>query len=825
MQKAAALALAVSLALPNSTLALRPPNAGVEGSPANRELRDRFGISAGAKEGQAAGTEAEVSVEGPNGPIVWPVSRELKAAIEFLSSEDPPVDQAAQIFREGLLEAETGSLMDSQGLFFFRPGLFFYGLENLSNPALSLTKNERGQIARAVADATYGPFMNETGDETAQAVFELPAGRNSSLDAWWYFWVRLLVLENRLERLEPRSEMVELHLKLVELLHRMITVSVSNVFTSGAISIEPREFYEERLLKLGQDQPALKGAIGRLLENWAPWSAGDVGALFRAVDEIIPEDEIAAVAPPSLDSVSRSAEEVRHLSRQLFELMSVVIPGTEEQRKAWDYPIDAIAEKAALSKGVVFISFFDYPQGRNLKKSGLPNAWLFQLDLLDRLGEQGFKRWAIVPNDHLTAIQEWAIRLGDARSVEEFVRLTQEYLESRGTPPVRSFFALPQKQETPAVTASIKFLEELLRLKQKHGSETALFNEADFLAEGRDSFSVGRALSKWVEQKREKWLILGGTLLSFVKSPRGREQTLRISQQPSKPHYDLRGFQWGAALSHVVHWIAEGGRGWGDRKSAAVPILGNEPLVVFSEDKSLFAFPTFFRSIDDSDLWVVTAESDEEEEEGREVLEGEDAGSTIPKKFVPAGSAGGLEGSLQAVFDRLLENSKVRDELLQKGWISLEPGQVGALGYQAAGGFLFADSAPMTDAGRAVIADEDLANELAERALAWLRTGKSASEVIRNAKLLNARRGDLLVLEAEPGLTVEEVERLLDQNGVEGAEAARAVLGTPLQVKALPVFAFELFAGREGLPSVIVLSVAVRLQDQQGNSYTLVLMA
>ena len=181
---------------------------------------------------------------------------------------------------------------------------------------------------------------------------------------------------------------------------------------------------------------------------------------------------------------------------------------------------------------------------------------------------------------------------------------------------------------------------------------------------------------------------------------------------------------------------------------------------------------------------------------------------------------------LQLVFDRLLEkDSAMRQTLEGRGWISLQPGQAGVFGYQAIGGFIIADSAKLTDASHAVIADDDLTNELAEKTLAWIRAGKGAPDVVKNARLMNVRRGDLLVFEEEPGLTADRVQQLLAENGIEGAAAVRAVMGDKLQVKALPLFAFQLFASENSLPSVIVLSVATRLQDKAGNTYTLILMA
>ena len=168
-----------------------------------------------------------------------------------------------------------------------------------------------------------------------------------------------------------------------------------------------------------------------------------------------------------------------------------------------------------------------------------------------------------------------------------------------------------------------------------------------------------------------------------------------------------------------------------------------------------------------------------------------DLQETIHKATHPAA---GLE-EIQAVLDRLVKDPAVQGSLQERGWISLEPGQIGAFGYQTVGGFIVVDSAKMTDAGHAVIADENLSNDLAERALAWLRVGKGAPEVVRNAKLLNARKGDLILLKAESGLTPEEVKRLLAENGIEGAEGVRAVIGDNVQVKNLSVFAFQLLAG------------------------------
>ena len=177
------------------------------------------------------------------------------------------------------------------------------------------------------------------------------------------------------------------------------------------------------------------------------------------------------------------------------------------------------------------------------------------------------------------------------------------------------------------------------------------------------------------------------------------------------------------------------------------------------------------------------------------------------------------------MFNRLLKEPEVRGPLLDKGWVPLSAKRAKALGFKAAGGFIIADSAKLTDPAQAIIAENGLGNEAVEKMLAWIRAGDGAPEVVRNARLFNVRKRDLIVLKAKPDLTVEQVQALLKDNGIEGPASARTLVGDVPKVQNLPLFAFQLLAGEEGLPAVVVLNVAVRLQDEAGNSYTLILMA
>ncbi|GEM_PF-5909921 len=186
-------------------------------------------------------------------------------------------------------------------------------------------------------------------------------------------------------------------------------------------------------------------------------------------------------------------------------------------------------------------------------------------------------------------------------------------------------------------------------------------------------------------------------------------------------------------------------------------------------------------------------------------------------------TAGLEEKEIQSIFNRLMVDTTIQQSLSEKGWVPLEPGQAEAFGFKARGGVIIKDSAQVTDAGHFVISDETLHNQTAEQVFNWIKGGQGETEVVRGAKQALVRPGDLIVLKAKPELTVEQVQKLLAENGIEGV---RALVGTVQEVETVQVFAFQLFAdpNQKWLPPVIELSVAVRLKDEAGNAYTLILM-
>jgi hypothetical protein len=180
---------------------------------------------------------------------------------------------------------------------------------------------------------------------------------------------------------------------------------------------------------------------------------------------------------------------------------------------------------------------------------------------------------------------------------------------------------------------------------------------------------------------------------------------------------------------------------------------------------------------------------------------------------------------VQAVFDRLLKEPTVEETLRIQGWVSLDTDRARAFGYPARRGVILRDSAPVTDAAHFILSAERLGNNAAEKVFPWVKEGEETSEVVEAAKRLPVQRGDLIGLE-ETGLeenSVGPVDRLLAEAGL---KSVRTLMGTVQEVEALSAFSFQLFADPDQKwPSVIVLSVVLRLRDAQGNACTLILMA
>ncbi|MBI3333009.1 MAG: hypothetical protein HYZ93_02835 [Candidatus Omnitrophica bacterium] len=613
--------------LPSPALALRPLNAGGEESPVRERLQ--------------AGLEEEAEIPGPDGPIRLKLPEAVKEAIDLLGSEIPPAEQVAQRIRQAWSEAEAEDLDAGTALFLESPEIFFWIPENFSNPNLDLTDSERALLSGQIQYELFNPPSMSL---SSLGIFSVLESQDLGLEGWWYLLVRLLVLEQRLEQASPVTRRIEEHLDLVRMLYRVALAEFFLGFTSGWLSLDPKDYYEKRLIELSRVQPALRPVIGRLLQNWEAWTPKDMDEVWALELSLMStEEEPDSFEPPSSAEVVKEAEEGKKLALKLLLLQNVVTPRSEETQKAWDYPIRTLVERAASSDTLFLRSTISIDD--RFKKDALPNGWLFQLDLIDHLADSGFKRWALTDSENYSeAIQRWAMSLGDRRPLQEFIRLIQEYLEGPGAVSLRTFLALPKEQEPPSVTVSLKFWEEIWRLRRRHHAEVKLFLGLPLLQEA--------SFQQWMRQGEGKRIILAEwSSLSLWSGYLHGQKVLIVDQSPALEQYRyiLHPFIFSRAVRYVSYRIGES-RGWGDHRSAGIPMRGNESFPqLFERGDDLWSWKDRSSWMDEYrdrvDFLVVSAESDEGEQEEPWVPETEDAGvPAAPRELVPVGPAAPAAG-------------------------------------------------------------------------------------------------------------------------------------------------------------------------------------
>lgn len=185
----------------------------------------------------------------------------------------------------------------------------------------------------------------------------------------------------------------------------------------------------------------------------------------------------------------------------------------------------------------------------------------------------------------------------------------------------------------------------------------------------------------------------------------------------------------------------------------------------------------------------------------------------------------GLEEA-QGVFDQLRREAAVGGALAEQGYVELTPEQAARFGVEAVvGGFVVADSAKVTDAGHFIVAEQGLTNTAAQEIFPWIPAEGGINGVVDSAKDTEAATGDLLLVKPAEGISVESVRGFLSQRGYSDLNAPRVAIGDESRVAALPPASFQLLAGQKGIPPVVFLNVAVKLTDEAGNTYTLILMA
>ncbi len=184
---------------------------------------------------------------------------------------------------------------------------------------------------------------------------------------------------------------------------------------------------------------------------------------------------------------------------------------------------------------------------------------------------------------------------------------------------------------------------------------------------------------------------------------------------------------------------------------------------------------------------------------------------------IPFVSAGQEEGITVAFPESVLQDAQ------RQGVTVFDAEQLAGYGIPGAHGILIADSANSKSSSGKIYADNELENRAAERVFTWVLAGDNAVDIIETAEINSAAAGDLIILRPETGLDNDRIKQLLEAQWIN--PSVRVVVGDASVVNGLSVNAFRLLAGGLDLPPVVFLNTTVRLNDEAGNTYTLILMA
>ncbi|GEM_PF-3641896 len=191
----------------------------------------------------------------------------------------------------------------------------------------------------------------------------------------------------------------------------------------------------------------------------------------------------------------------------------------------------------------------------------------------------------------------------------------------------------------------------------------------------------------------------------------------------------------------------------------------------------------------------------------------------------PRSFPAGLE-ERPAAFRKMLEDADWKLHFASPGFVALDTERKAALDIPAeATAFIVSDEAAISTDGHRIFADNRLTHP--DRPyLIWTPSGTGAQEVVRFSKQKGAKQGDLLLIPPDAGVTIDSVEALLRDASYAAdlSDAPRVVIGGQAQVEATALSTLWFLASHAELPRVVFLNVGMKLTDEAGNSYTLILM-
>ena len=459
----------------------------------------------------------------------------------------------------------------------------FWAIENFSNPALNLTPGDRDTLKNIILDSfddVGGVILPSSGQSTKVQHSSLhPTSKNTdALEGWWYLFVYLGDLQNRLEDTQ--------HIELIDDIFKLAVSRINRHNGMGNCSIYPKDFFESGCLPGLQKQCGDRKLVGKLwgvLNDWEELASAGNRLRMESWDRRIGNDDDFKSA--SSGKIVRGHVEQRKLTRQLYLFESAVVPNPREKAKLWDFPVESLVETSkktglAMFEPVLPGQPFIFAQDK------FPNAFTFQLEYLRAMGHTDFKDWAIAGSGIRSLecyLNPYLEDLGDHRTLPVLLNQIQDYLSlsGRNVSPLRTYLLLPQVEEPHEVTQVIKFWEMLRDVKEETGAQVTIFHEG----ESKDGVKLSDWFCELQEGHRQLYFGHISPLIDFAKEKfygSLLKNAAWFRQLTAKPHYHREHFDAEDALEYVVPQIAES-RGLGDYFSCAIPIDENHEILSLAD--------------------------------------------------------------------------------------------------------------------------------------------------------------------------------------------------------------------------------------------------
>jgi hypothetical protein len=454
------------------------------------------------------------------------------------------------------------------------PTLLYWTLEHFSDADFPLAAAQKD-------DLIFHTFQEAESVRSSYVDDLMSTETSDSLEYCWYFLVRLLLIEDRLTAEADLSDSGILeHFDLVHLHCGLLFRELTQFHELGWITTaSPKTDFESRLIELARRHARLQPLVRRLIQDWER-----LEAKAEAVEHLLERrsDRLRETSQNRDENdeapVTGLAGQLRReaqVMRQLRSLERIMTPETDDD-PAWLHPLEFV-EHFSQGRSVIFLKpALQPPQGENLS-----NGLKFQLALMGRMAEHGFRHWLYtVTEEHLYAIRAWLKENGDSRALKAVVDALEQYLSlARGNrvPALRDFLMLPDRCEPLAVTQELRYWTEVWGLKEQAGAEVRLF-----MVEHRNESTKAMA---WMKAGSNKRFFVVGDCSAFQgycfnSGSAARDASLILHHRPATMEYecDPEQFRLYRAFHFAAHQVGSKA-GWGPLRSSALPIRDNQPFL------------------------------------------------------------------------------------------------------------------------------------------------------------------------------------------------------------------------------------------------------